>query len=257
MAETFGRIIWLTIVVCCLAVQPAKSAKLSSTVAVVKKSIVGIGTFEAIRRPPVEIMGTGFVIHDGLHVITNYHVLSKRMEGSDLEKLVVITGRGAKYSDRDAEVVALDPVHDLALLKMKGDPLPALKLGGGSLLPEGSYIAVTGFPIGNILGVYPVTHQGIIAAITPVRIPQIDSRLLNSNMIMRKPFDVYQLDLTAFPGNSGSPLYDVATGQVEAILNSTFVKETKERALAEPTGISFAIPVIYVHMLMKKSGLVQ
>lgn len=250
-ALTFG-LMFLCMVLTGMTVN---AGPLARTVRMIKPGIVGVGTFEAIRRPPVELRGTGFVILDGLYVITNYHVIPKGLDAAQKERLVIITSQSSQYGDRDAEIVALDPAHDLALLKMSGKPLQALPLGSGALLPEGTDVAITGFPIGNILGIYPVTHHGIIAAITPVRIPQADSRLLDVNMIMREPFDVYQLDMTAFPGNSGSPVYDVETGKIEAILNSTFIKKTKERALADPTGISFAIPVIYVHMLLEKAGL--
>ncbi len=234
---------------------PSLSEQLPDLVRTLKQSLVGIGTFQALRRPPVELKGSGFVVQDGLHIITNYHVIPTGIDASAHERMVVIVGNGRHYKDRDAEVVAVDAEHDLALLKMKGDPLPSVRLGKGGLLPDGTSIAITGYPIGSVLGIYPVTHTGIVAAITPIKIPQADSRYLDAEMILRPPFDVYQLDATAFPGNSGSPVYDVRTGRVEAILNSTFVKETKERALTNPTGISFAIPIIYVHELLKKAGL--
>jgi serine protease Do len=221
----------------------------------IKPGIVGVATYSALRRPPMELMGTGFVVNDGLHVITNYHVVPQAFDPMAKEKLVIATRENGEVIEREARVVSLDPAHDLALLEIKGKPLTALQLGGGSLLPEGSEIGITGFPIGNILGIYPVTHRGIVSAITPVRIPQVNTRSLDATMILREPFDVYQLDVTAFPGNSGSPVFDTDTGKVEAILNSTFIKETKERALSEPTGISFAIPVVYVHVLLKKAGL--
>ncbi|RMF07529.1 MAG: serine protease [Alphaproteobacteria bacterium] len=234
---------------------PADAEQLPRLVKMIRSSLVGIGTFQALRRPPVDLKGSGFVVQGGLHVITNYHVVPSGIDTTANERLVVIVGNGRHYTDRNAEVVAIDAEHDLALLKIDGDPLPPVVLGKGGLLPEGTPIALTGYPIGSILGVYPVTHTGIVAAITPIKIPQPDSRFLDAEMILRSPFDVYQLDATAFPGNSGSPVYDIRTGRVEAILNSTFVKETKERALSEPTGISFAIPVIYVHELLKKAGL--
>lgn len=218
----------------------------------VRDSIVGIGTYQALRRPPVSLSATGFAVHDGTYVLTNYHAVPQGIANENREKLVAIVAHGRRYRDRTAEIVALDPEHDLALLKIKGEPLPALTLGSGALVPDGTSIAVTGFPIGSVLGIYPVTHVGIVSAITPIRIPQANSQMLDSQMILRNPFDVYQLDLTAFPGNSGSPLYEAKTGRVVGILNSTFVKETKERALTDPTGISFAIPVIYIHEILKK-----
>ena len=44
-------------------------------------------------------------------------------------------------------------------------------------------------------------------------------------------------------GNSGSPLFDTRTGEVVGILNMVFVKGTRESALSNPTGISYAIPI--------------
>ena len=234
---------------------PGLTDDLPKLVQEVRRSIVGIGTFEALRRPPIDLKGTGFVVHDGRHVATNYHVVASGINVTNKERLIVIVGNGRNYSDRDAEVVAIDPDHDVAILKITGEALPPVRLGTGGLLPDGTAIAVTGYPIGSVLGVYPVTHSGIISAITPIRIPQPDSRLLDATMILRNPFDVYQLDLTAFPGNSGSPVYDLNSGRVVGILNSTFVKETKERALTNPTGISFAIPVAYIYQLLQKAGL--
>ena len=70
---------------------------------------------------------------------------------------------------------------------------------------------------------------------------------------MRNPFVVYQLDIVAYPGNSGSPVYNVETGEVIGVVNSVFVKGTKESALEKPSGISYAIPVKYVHDLLKKN----
>jgi S1-C subfamily serine protease len=70
---------------------------------------------------------------------------------------------------------------------------------------------------------------------------------------MRNPYVVYQLDMVAYPGNSGSPVYDVDTGKVIGVVNSVFVKGTKESVLEKPSGISYAIPVKYVHDLLKKN----
>jgi len=61
---------------------------------------------------------------------------------------------------------------------------------------------------------------------------------------------VFQLDATSYPGNSGSPLYDPATGEVVGVLNMAFVKGTKEKALTDPSGISYAIPSRYLKALI-------
>jgi serine protease Do len=104
---------------------------------------------------------------------------------------------------------------------------------------------------------YPATHRGIVAATTPDVIPTSHSSQLSINMLDRleKKFMIYQLDITAYPGNSGSPLYDAQSAEVIGILNKVFVKESKESVLEKPSGISYAIPVKYLIELVKRKGL--
>ena len=64
-------------------------------------------------------------------------------------------------------------------------------------------------------------------------------------------FEVYQLDGTSYPGNSGGPLFEMEKGEVIGIINMEFVKGTKESALSQPSGISFAIPVVYLQELLR------
>jgi S1-C subfamily serine protease len=64
---------------------------------------------------------------------------------------------------------------------------------------------------------------------------------------------VFQLDATAYPGNSGSPLFDPATGEVVGIVNMVFVKGTKEAALAQPSGITYAIPSQHLLELLRST----
>jgi S1-C subfamily serine protease len=72
---------------------------------------------------------------------------------------------------------------------------------------------------------------------------------------LEKKFMIYQLDITAYPGNSGSPLYAADSGEVIGILNKVFVKESKETVLEKPSGISYAIPVKYLTQLAKRQGI--
>ena len=66
-------------------------------------------------------------------------------------------------------------------------------------------------------------------------------------------FPIFQLDATAYPGNSGSPVYDAATGEVVGVINMVFVKGTKESVLTQPSGITYAIPAKYLQDLVQKS----
>ncbi len=76
--------------------------------------------------------------------------------------------------------------------------------------------------------------------------------LLSNRMIsaLKDPYTIIQLDCTAFPGNSGGPLFEPETGEVIGVLNSAFVKITKENKQVS-TGISYAIPINYVKELME------
>ena len=63
---------------------------------------------------------------------------------------------------------------------------------------------------------------------------------------------MYQLDGTAYPGNSGGPLFDGESGEVIGVINMVFVKGTKEAALSAPSGITFAVPVSFLLELLKE-----
>lgn len=235
---------------------PAPAASLSETIRQVKPSIVGVGSFEPLRTPPNRLAGTGFIVGDGSHVLTSDHVVKPFAVTAGKEYLAIFVGTGRSAQTRRARIVASDPDHDTALLAFEGTPGRPLQLVGDESAEEGRAVAFTGFPIGAAYGLYPVTHRGIISAVTPVAIPQISGRLLDHRMIrrLRADFNVYQLDATAYPGNSGSPVYDPETGQVLAILSSVFVKQTKEKILADPSGITFAIPIRYARELVDRAA---
>jgi S1-C subfamily serine protease len=234
----------------------SRAAGLPETVKRVKPSIVGVGTYQELRRPRAKFQGTGFVVADGRHVLTNAHVVSNELEIQKNERFAIFVGSGRNTKSRVADKVAVDAEHDVALLRIDGAPLPALSLGRDEDVAEGQSIAFTGFPIGSVLGLYPVTHQGIISARTPIAIPRQTPGQLNAAAVrrLRSPFLVFQLDATAYPGNSGSPVYDPRTGDVVAIISSVFVKKSKENVLKDPSGITYAVLVRYARALMEKAG---
>lgn len=232
-------------------------ADLVTTVPRIKPSVVAVGTYQRTRSPAFQFRGTGFVVGNGLLVATNAHVVPERLDSDNKEALVIVVpvpGEGETGTVRPARIVATERSRDLAVLRLEGGPaLPALRLGADARVLEGQEIAFTGFPIGNVLGMTPVTHRGIVSAITPIGIPQANSRSLDPALIRRLAkdvFRVYQLDATAYPGNSGSPLYDPASGEVLGVMNMVFVKSTKENVLSDPSGISYAIPVEYLRRLL-------
>ncbi|NIB43158.1 trypsin-like peptidase domain-containing protein [Pseudomaricurvus alkylphenolicus] len=235
------------------------ASELADTIDKVRASIVAVGTARPIQRtnpenPPLRFLGTGFAIGDGSLVVSNLHVLPKEVDWKNDESLVVFTGRGEQATAIKVTVLAEDPEHDLVLLKLKGSSLPALTLAGDGMIREGEEVAFTGFPLGMVLGLYPVTHKAIVSAITPSVIPSQQAAKLTPEQVrrLRAPYEVYQLDAVAYPGNSGSPMYDSRTGVVLGVLNSVFVKGTKEAVLERPSGITYVIPVRYVNDLIKR-----
>lgn len=239
-----------------LFISPVLAGDLVHTIEAIRPSIVGIGTFEKTRSPAVNFMGTGFAVGDGSLVVTNVHVIPPLMEGGKMESLVVLTAKNGKEPElRSAVQVSMDKEHDLALLKISGEPLPPMQLGDSSTAQEGQLFAFTGFPIGMILGFHPVTHRAMLSSITPIVLPALNSKRLDAkmiNQIQRSAYTVFQLDGTAYPGNSGSPLYDPDTGIIYGVINMVFVKGLKETALSQPSGITYAIPGNYVRELLKR-----
>ena len=247
-------------VLCCSLLPSVRAASLPDVIDQVRPSIVGIGTAYPPRQPnrkgdPVAYRGTGFVVGNGRLVVTNAHVIPEKLDVDNNQSLAVFSGRGAKARAHPARVVRTDTEHDLALLEIQGVTLPALQLGDSEKVREGQEIAFTGFPIGMVLGLYPVTHRGMVAAITPMARPVENARTLNGAQMkrLRNLFHAFQLDATAYPGNSGSPVYEPDTGRVVGVINSVVVKESKESVLQKPSGISYAIPVTHVHNLLEQS----
>jgi len=235
----------------------------------IRPAVVGVGTAYPVRQPtggekPNRLLGTGFAPAGldltpnavGLQIVTNHHVVPEKLDWENRQTLAVFTGRGKDTTVRPAKVIATDEIHDLALLRIEGEPLPTVNLGDADGIREGERVAFTGFPIGAVLGLYPVTHRGIVSVITPVARPADTSRELTAVQLlrMRNPFDVFQLDAVAYPGNSGSPVYRPETGEVIGVLNSVFIKESREALLERPSGISYAIPVRHLQVLLRQLG---
>ena len=239
-----------------LPVAQTGGAGLPDTIQRIKPAIVAVGTFMPLRQGQQDLRGTGFVL-GGNHAITNNHVIPDKLDAGRREVVAVFVPAADNRAEvRPAKVVARDAEHDLCLLRFEGPALPGLRLGKDAEVREGQAIAFTGFPILAALGLHPATHSGIVAAITPVVIPVGSGGQLTPDVVTRldRPFNVFQLDAVAYPGNSGSPVYDPDTGRVLAVVNSTFVKATKETAITAPSGISYAIPVSHVRALLAGAG---
>lgn len=238
-----------------LAPLPAPAASLPATVAAVKRSVVAIGSYLPTRSPAISFVGTGFVVGDGLTVVTNSHVVPEVLDTGNKEVLGIVLPDGDGVSFRPAVLEVRDREHDLARLRLSGAALPAMQLGEQLKVAEGMDLAFTGFPLGVVLGPFPATHRALLAAITPAIMPVRSSRGLNPrvvNQLRQAPFKLYQLDAVAYPGNSGSPLYDPDSGAVVGIITMGLLKGNKENAVTNPSGITYAVPVQFIQALMQQ-----
>ncbi len=230
----------------------AQAAGLADLIAASKPSVLPIGGYDALASPRFAFRGSAFVVGDGRLAVTNAHVVADdKIRQWALQLHPAPGGGGADW--RMAEVIARDPAHDLALLRLQGTPLPALPLGAAEGVREGQPVALMGFPIGGVLGFRPVTHRGIVSSIAAIVLPAAHASQLGARalaQIRAGGFDIYQLDATAYPGNSGGPVLNADTGEVVAVVNMVLTKGSRESALSHPSGISYAIPVRWVHELL-------
>ena len=225
------------------------SAEMSETIQRIKPSIVVVGTYKKTDSPQFVMRGTGFVIGNGNRIATNAHVVPEKTD-PDAPALVILFRNSQGQSQiRPAHLIKKDSEHDLAVLRIDGPALPALKLRNSDTVREGQAVGFTGFPIGGALGFSPVTHRGMVSSITPIALPGGNARQINEKLVRQLKsgaFNIFQLDATAYPGNSGSPVFDADSGEVIGIINMVFIKGSKEAALSQPSGITYAIPANYL-----------
>lgn len=243
---------------CLIASATSAQSPVSSTIERVKSSIVAVGTFQPTRQPQYRFLGTGFAVGDGTLIATNVHVLAaSSADGGGPETLAVLlpAREAAQRVIRHARQVAVANEQDLALLRIPGPSLPALSLGNSDSVHDGQEFLFTGFPVGEVLGLIPATHRAFVAAVTPVVLPvgqsgQLDGRVVRQ--VRAGSFDVFQLDAMAYPGSSGSPLYDPRSAEVVGVVNMGLIRSMKEAPLPQPTGISYAVPARHLRELLRE-----
>lgn len=143
---------------------------------------VAIDPFKVMERVQLGV-GTGFVIDDSGHIVTSAHVVYGASE--------VIASNGREQMAK-AEIVGVDPVSDLAVLRLTGVHLQSARLGSSKTLAIGDEVLAIGYP----LGIGKTATRGIISGIERV-VPL-------STFSWMTPF--IQTDAAISPGNSGGPL---------------------------------------------------
>jgi S1-C subfamily serine protease len=155
--------------------------------------------------------GSGFIITSDGKLLTNAHVVA------DADEVEVVLKDGRTFKGK---VMGLDPVTDVAAIKIQADKLPAVTFGDSEDLIPGQWAIA----IGNPLGLDNTVTAGIISA---------TGRSSREVGINDKRVNFIQTDAAINPGNSGGPLLN-DRGEVIGI-------NTAIRANAQ--GLGFAIPI--------------
>ncbi|MGQ9573230.1 MAG: S1C family serine protease [Dehalococcoidia bacterium] len=175
-------------------------------------------TFGVFGQPiPTEGVGTGFIIDNEGHIVTNNHVVF--IDGERPARSITVTlSDGRQFQ---AILVGGDRATDLAVLKIDADNLTPAKLGDVDELEVGEDVVAIGHALDLPGG--PTVTRGVVSA--------------KDRLIQEDPYMIpgaIQTDAPINPGNSGGPLVNMY-GEVVGITTQVI------RGTAE--GIGFAISI--------------
>jgi len=161
--------------------------------------------------------GSGFLIDDKGHVLTSYHII---------DQYNVFAVRLFDGSEHEAKVVGMDPLGDIALLKidiskLKGAVYPVKTTDSDKVKP-GDWVMVMGDPLGLA---YTVT-TGVVSA--------VGRRVGATNLD-----DMIQVDAALDPGNSGGPVFN-AEGRVIGIAAAQ-IRGAQNKGFAVPINMATTV----------------
>lgn len=163
--------------------------------------------------------GTGFIIDEEGHIVTNWHVVT----GGTSFSVILSDG-----TELDAELLGEDPRDDLAVVKIDPESVPAtVPLGDSTALQTGESVLAIGSPLGAFGNT--VTH-GIVSALERDQFSQGGLCLSYTDLI--------QHDAAINPGNSGGPLFNLR-GEVVGV-NTLGLSITQDGRPVQ--GLFFAVP---------------
>jgi S1-C subfamily serine protease len=190
----------------------------SPAVVTISTDSAGNGDFGPFSMPSTGV-GSGFVFDaDGL-ILTNDHVI----EGATGRDAITVAFQDG--TELPATVVATDPDHDLAVLKVEATGLPTIEIGDSDALKVGQLVIAIGSPLGTFT---ESVTSGILSATG--RTIEVGSPTSRRTSTMT---DLLQTDAAINEGNSGGPLLD-ASGRVVGV---------NVAVAASAQGIGFAVPI--------------
>ena len=158
--------------------------------------------------------GSGIIVSEKGHILTNFHVIEK----AEIIKVTLCDKRTFT-----AELVGIDPLTEVAVIKIEGDNLPVAALGNSDSCEIGEWVLA----IGNPLELNSTVTAGIISA---------KGRDIN---IIRDTYGVenfIQTDAAINPGNSGGPIVNLR-GEVIGVTTAIATESGFNQ------GYGFAIPI--------------
>ena len=209
---------------------PISEDSIVNAVEKVSKSVVNIASVRMIQDQlfrvfPVQGVGSGIIIDDRGHILTNNHVI----DGTDRLRVTLEDSKqvGAKVVGTDEEtdlaVVRAEPVEINSKDAVKFQPV---NLGNSEELKVGQIVMAVGNPFGLTGG--PTVTAGIISSLN--RNVQFENGIL----------ELVQTDAAINPGNSGGPLINTK-GEVVAINTAK---------IPYGQGIGFAVPINTVKSIL-------
>jgi serine protease Do len=217
---------------------PVSGDLIISAVEKISKSTVNIASVRMVQDQlfrvfPIEGVGSGVIIDENGHILTNNHVV----DGAHQLRITLTDGRVL-----NGKVIGKDEITDLAVVKVdsfsdssnknnnsnnNNNNLPYAQLGNSDNLKIGQIVIAIGNPFGLAGG--PTVTAGIVSSLS--RNIQFESGIL----------ELIQTDAAINPGNSGGPLVNT-NGEVIAI-------NTAKMPYAH--GIGFAVPINTGKSIMK------
>jgi serine protease Do len=198
---------------------PVSGDLITDAVEKISKSTVNIASVRMVQDQlfrvfPIEGVGSGVIIDENGHILTNNHVV----DGAHRLKITLTDGRVL-----NGKVIGKDEITDLAVVKVDrfsdNNNLPYAQLGNSDNLKIGQIVIAIGNPFGLAGG--PTVTAGIVSSLC--RNIQFESGIL----------ELIQTDAAINPGNSGGPLVNT-NGEVIAV-------NTAKMPYAH--GIGFAVPI--------------
>lgn len=177
---------------------------------------------DRIYEQKIKSLGSGFLITKDGYLMTNEHVVENATE------ILITMTNGQHYK---AEIIGVDRLTDIALLKIDGDNYPYLELGNSNNLIVGEWVIALGNPFGLFqLNDQPTVTVGVISAV---------DRDWGQTESKRLYMDMIQTDAAINHGNSGGPLVN-SLGQVIGMNTFIYTGSPYQEGFI---GIGFAIPI--------------